>query len=146
MAEQGQLPRRLTATHPRFRAPHLAILISAVFILVLTLQGTFMSALTISTVIRLLAYIATCISLPVLRLRNVAPLPHFTAPAGVVVAVAATALSVWLLSNSPLNDAPEAALAAAVGLVIFFVRGRSEQTGPYAATIRNKEQFLSRRR
>lgn len=67
-----------------------------------------MSAVTISTVIRPLTYIATCISLPVLRLKSDAPLPHFSAPAGVVVAVAATALSVCLLSNSPRNDAFEA--------------------------------------
>src|SRR5262245_14136589 len=57
MAEQGS-----------FRTPHIAILILAAVILVITLQGTFMSALTISTVIRQLSYIATCIALPVMRI------------------------------------------------------------------------------
>jgi amino acid transporter len=88
--------------------------------LVFTLQGTFMSAVTISTVIRLLAYIATCISLPVLRFRNDMPLPRFSAPAGAAVAALATTLSVWLLSNSPSNDARAAGLAAVLGLIIFF--------------------------
>lgn len=120
MAEHGQLPRSLAATHRRFHTPHIAILISAAVMLAFTLQGTFMSALTISTVIRLLAYVATCISLPVLRIRNIAPMPRFNAPAGVSVAVAATALSVWLLSNSTMSDALEAGLAAALGLVVFF--------------------------
>jgi amino acid transporter len=120
MAEQGQLPRALAATHRRFRTPYVAILISAAVMLVLTLQGTFMSALTISTMIRLLAYIATCAALPVLRFRNNAPSPRFSAPAGAVVAAVATALSVCLLSNSPPNDARAAGLAAALGLLIFF--------------------------
>lgn len=133
MAEQGQLPRLLAATHRRFRTPHIAILISAAVMLVLTLQGTFMSALTISTVIRLLAYIATCVSLPVLRFRKDARLPRFTAPAGVAVAVAATALSVWLLSNSPSSDARAAGLAAALGLIIFFFRGKPRKADPYRA-------------
>src|SRR5262249_54194258 len=124
MAEQGQLPQPLAATHQRFRTPYIAILISAVVMLVLTLQGTFMSALTISTVIRLLAYIATCISLPVLRLRNDVPPSRFSAPAGVAAAVAATILSFWLLSASPLKDACVAGLAAALGLLIFFFRRR----------------------
>jgi amino acid transporter len=128
MAEQGQLPQLLAATHRRFRTPHIAILISAAVMLVLTLQGSFMSAVTISTVIRLLAYIATCISLPVLRFRNDAPLPRFSAPAGVAVAVAATTLSVWLLSNSPSNDARAAGLAAVLGLLIFFLWGKPEKT------------------
>ncbi|HXU37773.1 MAG TPA: amino acid permease [Blastocatellia bacterium] len=124
MAEHGQLPQSLATTHRRFHTPHIAILISAAVMLAFTLQGTFMSALTISTVIRLLAYIATCISLPVLRFRKNAPLPRFNAPAGVSVAVAATALSVWLLSNSTMSEAIEAGLAAALGLVVFFVLGK----------------------
>jgi amino acid transporter len=121
MAEQGQLPRSLAATHRRFRTPHIAILTSASVMLVLTLQGTFISALTISTLIRLLVYIATSIALPALRFRKDAPAPRFSAPAGVAVAVLATILSVWLLSNSPSDDARAAGLAAALGLPIFFV-------------------------
>jgi amino acid transporter len=131
MAEQGQLPQPLAATHRRFRTPHIAILISAAVMLVLTLQGTFMSALTISTVIRLLAYVATCVSLPVLRFRNNAPLARFIAPRGVAVAVAATALSVWLLSNSPFSDARAAGLAAALGLIIFFFLGNPRKADRY---------------
>jgi APA family basic amino acid/polyamine antiporter len=127
MAEHAQLPQALAATHKRFHTPHIAILISAAVMLVFTLQGTFMSALTISTVIRLLAYIATCISLPVLRFRNNAPLARFNAPAGVSVSVAATALSVWLISNSTMSDALEAGAAAALGLIAFFVWGNSRK-------------------
>jgi amino acid transporter len=133
MAEQGQLPQLLTATHRRFHTPHIAILTSAAVMLVLTLQGTFMSAVTISTVIRLLAYIATCISLPVLRFRKDAPLPRFSAPAGVAVAVAATTLSVWLLSNSPSNDVRAAGLSAAVGLLFFFFWREREKADRYHA-------------
>src|SRR5262245_44294234 len=119
MADQGQLPRLLAATHRRFRTPYVAILASAAIMLVLTLQGTFISALTISTVIRLLVYIATSIALPVLRIRNVAPAPRFSAPAGAAVAALATTLSVWVLSNSSPSDARAAGLAAALGLLIF---------------------------
>ena len=133
MAEQGQLPKLLAATHHRFHTPHVAILISATAMLVLTLQGTFMSALTISTVIRLLSYVATCISLPVLRLRSDAPSARFRAPAGIAVAVAATLLSLWLLSNSPSHDAIAVGLAAALGLLIFLFQGKLQRADPYGA-------------
>src|SRR5215813_6526005 len=119
MAERGQLPRPLAATHRRFHTPYIAILITAAVAFVLTLQGTFISALTISTIIRLLSYIATCVALPVLRFRNDAPKPRFRAPAGAAVAVAATTLSMWLLSNTPSNDARAAVLAAALRLPIY---------------------------
>jgi amino acid transporter len=123
MAEQDQLPRGLTATHRRFRTPHFAILISAVVILVVTLQGTFMSTLTISTVIRLLCYISTCISLPVLRRKADAPLPRFSAPAGIVVAFLATALSVLVLCNSAAQEVRQVAVVGTLGIVIFLVLG-----------------------
>jgi basic amino acid/polyamine antiporter, APA family len=125
MAEQGQLPRVLAATHSRFRTPYVAILVSAVIMLALTLQGTFISALTISTVIRLLAYVATCLALPMLR-RQAGRAP-FHAPAGVVVAIAATGLSVWLLSNSTWKDARAVALSAALGLLLLLVQPRTKQ-------------------
>jgi basic amino acid/polyamine antiporter, APA family len=127
MAEQGQLPEAIAATHRRFRTPYIAILISEAVMLVLALQGTFMSALTISTVIRLLSYIATCIALPVLRLKSDAPLPRFSAPSGGAVACVATILSLWVLSNSSLKDARNAGLAAAMGLLIFSVLTKKEK-------------------
>jgi amino acid transporter len=129
MAEQGQLPGFLASTHPRFRTPHNAIVVSAAVMLVLTLQGTFMTALTISTVIRLVQYIATCVALPVLRARRDAPSPRFTAPAGVVVAVVATALPLWLLSNTPWREARTAGLAALLGLPVFLVWSRLAKSG-----------------
>ncbi|HZS05640.1 MAG TPA: APC family permease [Blastocatellia bacterium] len=118
MAEQGQLPRILAATHWRFHTPWVAILVSAAIMLAFTLFGTFISALTISTVIRLLVYIATCLSVPVLRRRGDVPRPAFRVPAGTAVSLAATVLSVWLLSNSTWNDAWLVGTAAALGLLI----------------------------
>jgi amino acid transporter len=131
MAERGQLPQVLAATHRRFRTPHIAILTSAVVILVVTLQGTFLSALTISTVIRLLCYISTCIALPVLRSKADAPLPRFSAPAGIATACLATTLSVWVLSNSASQELRQAALVGSLGLVIFLFLGRLKR--PIAA-------------
>src|SRR5262249_51858947 len=90
MSERGQLPEFLGRTHRRFHTPHIAIFVTAAVMFVFTLQGTFMSALTISTLVRLLAYIATCVSLPVLRFKSDAPLARFRAPAGIAVSVAAT--------------------------------------------------------
>ena len=65
MAEQGQLPPIVSATHKRFHTPHVAILFSSVGMLILALSGTFASAATWSTIIRLATYAATCAALPV---------------------------------------------------------------------------------
>ncbi len=126
MAERGQLPRTLAATHPRFHTPHVAIIVSTAVMLVLTIEGSFISALTISTVIRLFTYAATCLALPVFRRKADAPPAEFTVPAGVLVTFLALLLVAWLLTNSGANELGLTALAVGIGLVIYFVfRGGS---------------------
>jgi len=119
MAEQHQLPRILLATHPRFHTPYVAILLSASLMLAFTLLSTFISALTLSTIIRLLVYGTTCAALPALRRNPAAPKPTFVVAAGPAVAAAACVLSAWLLSTSTLSQALGVAIAAAAGLVVY---------------------------
>lgn len=121
MAEQKQLPRHLASTHKRFRTPHFSILLTAAVMLILAISGTFIYALTISAIARLLTYAATCAALPKLRRTKDAPPAKFKAPAGVIVSVAALILAGWLLSNSTLGEARDAAIAAVLGLAIYFI-------------------------
>ncbi|MVM29313.1 amino acid permease [Spirosoma sp. HMF4905] len=119
MAEQRQLPGWLAATHSRFRTPYAAILITATLQLLLALTGTFLYALTLSTVIRLSYYALTCAALPLLRQRTDVPMAQFRVVGGPLIAGLSVLLCGWLLSNSSGREARDAAIAAAVGLVIF---------------------------
>lgn len=119
MAEQGQLPRFLTATHPRFHTPWVAILLSSAIMLVLALTGSFIGALTISTIIRLLTYVAICAALPALRRRPEAPPAAFRAPLGTALAVLTIVLCLWLLTQSGWREARDVATAAGIGVVIY---------------------------
>ena len=119
MAEQGQLPRMLLSTHPRFHTPHVAIVTSAALMLGLTLFSTFISALTISTIIRLIVYITTCAALPVLRRNTAAPQAAFVVPAGTFVSIAACVSSLWLLSSSSWHDARLVAVASVAGVAFY---------------------------
>jgi amino acid transporter len=121
MAERGQFPAALAATHPRFRTPWVAILISSLVVLVLTLQGSFIGSLTISTLIRLVTYAAVCLSLPILRSRPSAPVATFRAPAGPIVSVAALVLCAWLVSTSATQDLMLTLYATVAGFVLWFL-------------------------
>lgn len=119
IAEQKQLPPFLARVHPRFFTPHISIVITTALMLALTLKSSFVAALTISTIARLVAYAVTCAALPVLRRKSAAPAAHFRLRGGPVIAVAALVLAAWLLMNSTLYEAIATTTAAAVGFAIF---------------------------
>ena len=121
MAERDELPKGLAAIHPRFRTPPGSILATIAAMLVLTLSGTFIYLLTLSTISRLVTYMITCGAVPVLRRRPGAPPAAFLLRGGVVIAFTGVALALWLLSNSNLREARDTSIAAAVGLSIYFL-------------------------
>jgi amino acid transporter len=121
MGENRQLPPVFLATHPRYRTPVLAILVTAGMTLMVALSSTFISALTISAIVRLLAYMSTCAALPVLRRNAKLTRAPFVIPGGAFVSVVAVILTVWLLSNSPWNEMRIATIALVVGLVLYIV-------------------------
>jgi basic amino acid/polyamine antiporter, APA family len=121
MAEQGDLPRALAVTHARYRTPYAAILISAATMLVFTLSSTFVTALTISAISRLLAFAAARVALPTLRRRTDVEPATFVLPGGFAIPVAAVALTAWLLSNSSRTELIAVAATAAAGWLIYLV-------------------------
>jgi APA family basic amino acid/polyamine antiporter len=119
MEQHGEMPRFLGTTHTRFRTPHYSILFTGAVMLGLALSGTFIYALTISTLARMMIYITTCAALPALRSKPGAPRALLRVPGGVAIAVAAILLAVWLLSNSSWREARDTGIAAALGFVVF---------------------------
>lgn len=120
MSDRHELPRVLSFVHKQFRTPYVSILVTAGLMLALTLSSSLIYALTVSTIARLLAYAATCIALPTLRYKSNAPPALLKIPGGIVISVVAVLLSVWLLSNSTRVEARDAAIAAVVGILIYF--------------------------
>jgi amino acid transporter len=119
IAEQKQLPAFLARVHQRFSTPHLAIMVTAAVMMILSLKSSFVTALTISAIARLVTYIATCLALPVLKRRkDVAP-AAFKVAGGSFIAILCLILAAWLLANSTLKEAIQATIAAAAGLIIY---------------------------
>ena len=122
MGERSQLPSIVAATDLRFRSPYVSLLLNAVVILVLTIYSSFLSALAIATITRLLVYATTCLSLPIFRKRAAGEDTAFRAPFGKTAAAISILLILWLLSNVDLaKEGVQIAIAMAVGLVLYFL-------------------------
>lgn len=120
MAEQRDMPAVFDKTHARFKTPYVSIIATAVVILILTIQSSFLTAVAIATITRLLVYATTCISLPVFRRRSDMPDAPFRAPLGIAAAVLSVALIIWLLTRVDFaKEGVAIAIAAAIGLAIY---------------------------
>lgn len=120
MAEHGQLPAVFARTHPRYHTPHVAIVLTGACMLVLTLSGSFLAAVTLSTVTRLLAYAATCMALPVLRRRegvDVGP-ASLRLPGGHLIAAAALVAIGWLLWQAGAGEVRNVVIAMLAGALL----------------------------
>ncbi len=119
MGERGELPSFLARTSERFKTPHNAILLNVAVILVIATQTSFLGALGIATITRLIIYATTCLSLIVFRKRDDAPEAKYVAPFGLAAAVLSIGLIIWLLTAVDLGKEGLPILGAALlGLIV----------------------------
>jgi amino acid transporter len=107
MAESGELPRSLGYVHPKTQVPVVAVLGTITVMLGLTLSGTFIYLVTLSTISRLITYLVTC---SVVR--------RWVGAMGVVSCL-------WLLSSAGWRDARDAGIGVGIGLIIYALRRSS---------------------
>lgn len=120
MSEQRDLPRLFDRVHPNFKTPYVSILATTVVMWILAVQSSFLTAVAIATIARLLFYATTCLALPMFRRRAGMPRAPYSAPLGVVCSVLSVALIIWLLTNVDYAKEGLAVIAAgALGLMIY---------------------------
>jgi basic amino acid/polyamine antiporter, APA family len=133
MSEQRDLPSVFERTHRKFKTPYVAIITTSVVMLILTIQSSFLTAVAIATITRLVVYATTCLALPIFRRRRDLPPAPFSVPLGVGASVLSIALIIWLLTNVDfVKEGVPILVAAAVGLVIYAasrLAGRNSERG-----------------
>src|SRR6185295_15458485 len=114
------LPTPLARVHHRFRTPHISILTCAAAALLIALPGTFIYAVKITVITRVIVYASTCAALPILRRRKAfAESSSFKVPAGIPVSILCVAICFWLVASSDLREARDVSIAIVVGLVVY---------------------------
>ncbi|NUO78139.1 MAG: amino acid permease [Lysobacter sp.] len=126
LAADGYGPRALAAIHPRFRTPAVAILAIGAVSLVLALSGSFVQLALLSVVSRLCTYLGTAVSVLVLRRRHGDRAEALQLPGGPLIPILATLLSLGLLASASLQNLVAAAIALAVGAVVYLLRRKPE--------------------
>ena len=120
MAVDGFGPRVFAGVHPRFQTPAAAIVALALVALALAWSGSFVQLALLSVVARLCTYITTAAAVLVLRRRNGGAGTWL--PGGPAIPLAALALSIALLASATWRNLAAAALALAVGAIVYRFR------------------------
>lgn len=121
MAEQKDVPQFLAKVSDRFKTPHFAILLTSIGMFIYTTFSSFIAALTISTITRLIVYAMTCLALPIFRSRKDSPEAGFIAPFGIAACILSLILIGWLFYYVNLADIYQLIIFVVIGLIFYLI-------------------------
>jgi amino acid transporter len=97
-AQNGDFPALLAAVHPRWRTPHLAIVLFALLLWGFSQFASFSWNVTLSAVTRIVYYAGICAAVPVLRRRQPGA-AAFRVPGGLLLPLLGIAICLVLLTR-----------------------------------------------
>jgi APA family basic amino acid/polyamine antiporter len=112
LGEQGDLPARAAAVHPRFGTPAFAIVLSALLAAVLAGLLDFERLVDVTNVVICAQYVATCLSVP--RLRGSG---GWRLPGGALLPVLGTCATLWLGAQASRGQVLAALAFVAAGFI-----------------------------
>lgn len=120
-SEEKQLPKFLSFIHPKYKTPTWSLIFFTAITLIVSITNSFLYAATISAIIRVMIYGIVCFALIRLRRKKKVNEGFFKIPFGNLFGVAGVIVVIWLLTGSKLNEIRDVSIAAAVGLIIYFI-------------------------
>ena len=124
MAKDGIFFKQLASIHPKYKTPHVAILIQSGWSIVLLLfWGTFNNLITYVTFIDWIFLMMAAIAIFVFRQRNVPKLSNYTVPGYPITPIIFILISLWFLIST-LVEKPVQAVAGLIvlglGLILYY--------------------------
>ncbi|HET8925628.1 MAG TPA: amino acid permease [Candidatus Acidoferrum sp.] len=116
MGEGGDFPAIFARIHPRFRTPHLSIVIFAVALLLFSIAGNFRWNAMLSSVARLFVYGSVAAALPVLRKKQ-PQADAFRLPFGIAIAALGLLFTAVLVIRMHLGEFIVIFMTAALAFV-----------------------------
>jgi amino acid transporter len=121
---EKQLPASFSFVHQRYKTPTLSLLVISLATLAVSIGWTFLSALTISVIIRVSVYMMVCFALLKLRAARPGQTDFYRVKAGRLLAITGICLSVWLLSTAQFVEVRNAVIFLAAGILVYFLQRR----------------------
>lgn len=129
MGERGDFPAFFGKIHPRFRTPHLSIVIFALALLLFSIAGNFRWNATLSSVARLFVYGSVAAALPVLRKKQ-PQADSFRLPYGIAIVVLALIFTGVMVTRMHLGELIVISITAGLAFVNWlWARNQADPSG-----------------
>jgi len=130
LSRERMLPRWFGRIHPHWGTPANATIFVGGLALLLALSGSFIWLAAMSTVVRLLVYVACILSLPRLHTALAAGARPFDLPGGYFIPLVALVLCCWLITYAGGQSWLTTGIFAAIGTVFYLATFRRKQRVP----------------
>src|SRR5690554_6151946 len=122
LAQDGYGFQVLAKIHSRYRTPAVAIVVQSAIALVLALSGSFVELAMLSIIARMVTYVGTVASIPVLRRKFSHRPKAFRLPGGNIIPVIALLLCLIFLVSATIGNLVAGSLALLVGAGVYYFR------------------------
>ncbi len=121
LAREGSLPAILGTVHPRYKTPHISILLFLTLGVSLGIAGTFTQLAVMSSLARLVGYTTSLAALPKLRRMFGHEPQAMQLPGGYLIPGAGLAICVWLMLQVQFEAVWKTAALIAFGTVLYLI-------------------------
>ena len=123
LGRDGILPRSLTRVHPRFRTPHIAIIVYTTLAFLFSIFSTFERLAVMANVAALLLYLVCCAAAFILMRRDVRTDDKpFNFPGAPIVPLISILLIIWVLAQATSREFKMAGAVFLVGTIVYLMR------------------------
>ena len=121
LSAENQFPKVFSFIHPTRRTPTWSLLCFIVITTAVSVAWSFISALTIGSIIRVIVFLMVIISMIRLRFLKPDESNFFKVRYGYFLAVAAIGFAIWLLLSTKGKEMRDVVIAGAIGVVVYVV-------------------------
>jgi len=113
----------LAAVHPKFKTPHISIIVYAALGFIFASTGEFKQLAMLSSASYLLIYLGVILALIRFRIIGSGEKEHYRIPGGYLIPGISILTIIWVLSNLPFKELGAMAIFVAILTVVYFVYG-----------------------
>lgn len=119
LSEEKQFPELFARLHPKYRTPVYSLFIFTAVTLIASLTGSFIYAVSISVISKVLIFLMVCAAMIRLRKKHPRKKIFFKLPYGYLFAITGILASVGLLYSSKLSELVDVLITIGIGMLLY---------------------------